>query len=141
MNHFVDLNFGSSSADFYKATQWLLESGYGKKFEPNFTVVKAKTSNNLKDIKPSDGELPSDNNEEPWSKPAIQINNLDAKVIIEEVVNAIVSYDLLKGFEIAGKNYGRPIETYILAAFTYFVICFSLSRAAKRIQQKVAIIR
>ncbi len=57
------------------------------------------------------------------------------------LVYAIGAYDLLKGFEIAGKNYGRPIETYILAAFTYFVICFSLSRAAKRIQQKVAIIR
>jgi len=57
------------------------------------------------------------------------------------LVYAIGAYDLLKGFEIAGKNYGRPIETYILAAFTYFVICFSLSRIAKRIQQKVAIIR
>jgi len=57
------------------------------------------------------------------------------------LVYAIGAYDLLKGFEIAGKNYGRPIETYILAAFTYFVICFSLSRVAKRIQQKVAIIR
>lgn len=57
------------------------------------------------------------------------------------LVYAIGAYDLLKGFEIAGKNYGRPIETYILAAVTYFVICFSLSRVAKRIQQKVAIIR
>jgi glutamate/aspartate transport system permease protein len=57
------------------------------------------------------------------------------------LVYAIGAYDLLKGFEIAGKNYGRPIETYILAAATYFVICFSLSKAVRVIQAKVAIIR
>ncbi len=57
------------------------------------------------------------------------------------LVYAIGAYDLLKGFEIAGKNYGRPIETYILAATTYFVICFSLSKAVRKIQAKVAIIR
>jgi len=57
------------------------------------------------------------------------------------LVYAIGAYDLLKGFEIAGKNYGRPIETYILAAATYFVICFSLSKAVRAIQVKVAIIR
>ncbi|NCU94185.1 MAG: amino acid ABC transporter permease, partial [Burkholderiaceae bacterium] len=32
------------------------------------------------------------------------------------LVYAIGAYDLLKGFEIAGKNFGRPIETYLLAA-------------------------
>ena len=57
------------------------------------------------------------------------------------LVYAIGAYDLLKGFEIAGKNYGRPIETYILAAATYFVICFSLSKVVRMIQAKVAIIR
>ncbi|MBU3583928.1 amino acid ABC transporter permease [Polynucleobacter sp. 15G-AUS-farblos] len=57
------------------------------------------------------------------------------------LVYAIGAYDLLKGFEIAGKNYGRPIETYILAAATYFVICFSLSKVVRKIQAKVAIIR
>ena len=57
------------------------------------------------------------------------------------LVYAIGAYDLLKGFEIAGKNYGRPMETYILAAVTYFVICFSLSKAVRAIQAKVAIIR
>ena len=57
------------------------------------------------------------------------------------LVYAIGAYDLLKGFEIAGKNYGRPIETYILAAATYFVICFSLSKVVRIIQAKVAIIR
>lgn len=57
------------------------------------------------------------------------------------LVYAIGAYDLLKGFEIAGKNYGRPIETYVLAAATYFIICFSLSKAVRAIQAKVAIIR
>ena len=57
------------------------------------------------------------------------------------LVYAIGAYDLLKGFEIAGKNFGRPIETYLLAAGTYFLICFTLSRIVRRIQQKVAIIR
>ena len=57
------------------------------------------------------------------------------------LVYAIGAYDLLKGFEIAGKNYGRPIETYILAAFTYFIICFSLSKIVRIVQAKVAIIR
>lgn len=57
------------------------------------------------------------------------------------LVYAIGAYDLLKGFEIAGKNFGRPIETYLLAAVTYFLICFTLSRIVLRIQKKVAIIR
>lgn len=57
------------------------------------------------------------------------------------LVYAIGAYDLLKGFEIAGKNYGRPIETYVLAAVTYFFICFSLSKVVHFIQAKVAIIR
>jgi glutamate/aspartate transport system permease protein len=57
------------------------------------------------------------------------------------LVYAIGAYDLLKGFEIAGKNYGRPIETYVLAALTYFVICFSLSKVVRKIHAKVAIIR
>ena len=57
------------------------------------------------------------------------------------LVYAIGAYDLLKGFEIAGKNFGRPIETYLLAAVTYFLICFTLSRIVKRIQEKVAIVR
>ncbi len=57
------------------------------------------------------------------------------------LVYAIGAYDLLKGFEISGKNYGRPIETYILAALTYFLICFSLSKLVRQIQARVAIIR
>lgn len=57
------------------------------------------------------------------------------------LVYAIGAYDLLKGFEIAGKNYGRPIETYILAAVTYFLICFTLSKVVRKIQARTAIIR
>jgi glutamate/aspartate transport system permease protein len=57
------------------------------------------------------------------------------------LVYAIGAYDLLKGFEISGKNYGRPIETYILAAATYVVICFSLSKAVRYVQTRIAIIR
>jgi glutamate/aspartate transport system permease protein len=57
------------------------------------------------------------------------------------LVYAIGAYDMLKGFETAGKNYGRPIESYLLAAVVYFVICFSLSMIAKNIHKKIAIIR
>ena len=33
------------------------------------------------------------------------------------LVYAIGAYDMLKGFEIAGKNFGRPIEAYLAAAY------------------------
>ncbi|MDR2156139.1 MAG: amino acid ABC transporter permease [Burkholderiaceae bacterium] len=57
------------------------------------------------------------------------------------LVYAIGAYDLLKGFETAGKNFGRPVEMYLLAAVTYFVICFSLSHLVRRLHGKIAIIR
>ncbi len=57
------------------------------------------------------------------------------------LVYAIGAYDMLKGFEVAGKNFGRPIETYLAAAVIYFLICFSLSKLVRRLQQRVAIIR
>ena len=57
------------------------------------------------------------------------------------LVYAIGAYDLLKGFEIAGKNFNRPVETYLVAAVVYFVICFSLSMIVRRLQKKIAIIR
>ena len=57
------------------------------------------------------------------------------------LVYAIGAYDLLKGFEIAGKNFNRPVETYLVAAIVYFVICFSLSMLVRRLQNKIAIIR
>ncbi len=57
------------------------------------------------------------------------------------LVYAVGAYDLLKGFEVAGKNFNRPVEMYLLAAATYFVICFSLSMLVRRLQKKIAIIR
>lgn len=57
------------------------------------------------------------------------------------LVYAIGAYDMLKGFEVAGKNMGRPMEAYIGAAVIYFIICFSLSMLVKRLHKKIAIIR
>ncbi|MCK6424599.1 MAG: amino acid ABC transporter permease [Burkholderiaceae bacterium] len=57
------------------------------------------------------------------------------------LVYAIGAYDLLKGFEVAGKNFNRPMETYLVAAVVYFVICFSLSMLVRRLQKRIAIIR
>ncbi len=57
------------------------------------------------------------------------------------LVYAIGAYDMLKGFEVAGKNYGRPIEAYLAAAVAYFVLCFALSWLVKRLHKKIAIIR
>jgi glutamate/aspartate transport system permease protein len=57
------------------------------------------------------------------------------------LVYAIGAYDLLKGFEIAGKNFNRPVETYLVATCVYFAICFSLSMTVRRLQTRIAIIR
>ena len=57
------------------------------------------------------------------------------------LVYAIGAYDLLKGFTTAGKIYGRPEESYLLAAVVYFVICFGLSYVVKRLNSRIAIIR
>ena len=57
------------------------------------------------------------------------------------LVYAIGAYDMLKGFEVAGKNFGRPIEAYLAAAALYFVMCYALSWAVKRLHKKIAIIR
>lgn len=57
------------------------------------------------------------------------------------LVYAIGAYDMLKGFETAGKNLGRPVEAYLLAAIVYFALCMALSYTVRRIQLKVQIIR
>jgi glutamate/aspartate transport system permease protein len=57
------------------------------------------------------------------------------------LVYAIGAYDLLKGFELVGKNFNRPVETYLVAAVLYFVISFSLSTLVKRLQARISIIR
>lgn len=56
------------------------------------------------------------------------------------LVYAIGAYDMLKGFELAGKNYGRPVEMYLLATLCYFLICFTLSYGVKRLQNRISII-
>ena len=57
------------------------------------------------------------------------------------LVYAIGAYDLLKGFTTAGKIYGRPEESYLLAAVVYFVLCYSLSYMVKLLNNRIAIIR
>ena len=57
------------------------------------------------------------------------------------LVYAIGAYDMLKGFEVAGKNFGRPIEAYLAAAVLYFAICYALSAGVKRLHRKIAILR
>ena len=54
------------------------------------------------------------------------------------LVYAIGAYDTLKGFEIAGKNSGRPVEAYLAAALIYFLICFSLSQLVRYLQQRTS---
>ena len=57
------------------------------------------------------------------------------------LVYAVGEYDLLKGFGSMGRNFNRPVETYLVAAVVYFVICFTLSQLVRRLQKKIAIIR
>ena len=57
------------------------------------------------------------------------------------LVYAVGAYDLLKGFETAGKNFNRPVEAYLLAAAVYFVICYALSSVVKQLQTRIAIAR
>jgi glutamate/aspartate transport system permease protein len=57
------------------------------------------------------------------------------------LVYAIGAYDMLKGFETMGKNLGRPIEAYLLAAVVYFVMCLGLSYLVRKVQARVQIIR
>ena len=55
------------------------------------------------------------------------------------LVYVIGAYDLLKGFEIAGKNFGRPVEAYLLAAVVYFCICFVLARSILLVQSRLSV--
>ncbi len=57
------------------------------------------------------------------------------------LVYAIGAYDLLKGLTNAGKIYGRPEESYVLAAGVYFCLCWSVSWWVKRLQARIAIVR
>ena len=57
------------------------------------------------------------------------------------LVYAISAYDLLKGFQNAGKIYGRTEEAYLMAAIVYFILCSLLSFMVKSLNKKIAIIR
>jgi glutamate/aspartate transport system permease protein len=57
------------------------------------------------------------------------------------LVYIITAHDLLHGFTVAGNNLSHPREAYILAAVSYFVMCFALSALVKQLQKKIAIIR
>lgn len=57
------------------------------------------------------------------------------------LVYAIGAYDMLKGFETAGKQFGRPIEAYLLAAVVYFLMCYGLSIVVRQVQIRTQIIR
>ena len=57
------------------------------------------------------------------------------------LVYAIGAYDLLKGFDLTAKNMNRPVESYLLAAVVYFIICFGMSMLVRQLQRKIAIIR
>ena len=57
------------------------------------------------------------------------------------LVYAIGAYDLLKGFEVAGKNFNRPVEMILFVALIYFGVCFTLSRVVRRLQAHTAVAR
>lgn len=57
------------------------------------------------------------------------------------LVYAIGAYDMLKGFETLGKNLGRPVEAYLLAAVVYLVMCLTLSRLVRSVHVRVQIVR
>ena len=57
------------------------------------------------------------------------------------LVYAIGAYDLLKGLETAGKNYGQVKDAYLMAAVIYFILCYALSYLVKLLHKKIAIIR
>jgi len=57
------------------------------------------------------------------------------------LVYAVGEYDLFKGFDVAAKNFNRPVEVYLVEAVVYFVICFGLSHLVRSLQKKIAIIR
>jgi glutamate/aspartate transport system permease protein len=57
------------------------------------------------------------------------------------LVYAIGAFDLLKGFEVAGRNFNRPVESTLVAAVLYFAICFALSALVRRLQARLRVAR
>ncbi len=64
-------------------------------------------------------------------------------VLFQDV--SLVSVLSIKDFfgtaDFIAKRDGRPHEMYLAVAFVYFVACYALARAAKRLQRRVAIVR
>ena len=56
------------------------------------------------------------------------------------LVYAIGAYDLFKGFETAGKLYGRVEETYLIAALVYLILCLTLSASIRQLQKSLSIV-
>ncbi len=54
------------------------------------------------------------------------------------LVYAIGAYDLLKGFDVASKNLGRPVEAYLAAALLYFSVCYALSHGVRHLQGRAS---
>jgi glutamate/aspartate transport system permease protein len=57
------------------------------------------------------------------------------------LVSVLAIKDFFGMADFIAKRDGRPHEMYLVVAAVYFVACFVLSRAAKVLQQRVAIIR
>ena len=58
------------------------------------------------------------------------------------VATAPSRYELFQRMEdLFGKNFNRPVETYLVAACVYFAICFSLSMLVRKLHSKIAIVR
>lgn len=71
-----------------------------------------------------------------------QLTHIKRKLWIDDKdVYAIGAYDLLKGFDVAGKSLSRTVETYVVAAIFYSVIGISLSRIVRRIHSRIEIVR
>jgi glutamate/aspartate transport system permease protein len=55
------------------------------------------------------------------------------------LVYAIGAKDLLKASEIVGRNYGRPVEMYVVVAIVYLLISLALSFLVRRLQHRIAV--
>ena len=42
----------------------------------------------------------------------------------------------MSGFEVAGKNFNRPVETYLTAAVVYFIFVLPVNKLAERRKRK-----
>ena len=64
-------------------------------------------------------------------------------VLFQDVslVSVLSIKDFFGSADFVAKRDGRPHEMYITVALVYLVSCFALSRAARRLQQRIAIVR